>query len=122
MAPVLSVGNFPAHAVGKIRADDTADRITTTVKEKRSNEIYEVEVHFEFRSPDRDNVRLCEGLDAAPYHIVLNRFALDGKIADRRIIRNGEGHSRTQVTEEEGIIKVDITVRNVSGIQMMGPV
>lgn len=119
-SPILSVGNYPAHSDGKIRANDTASSITTTVKEKKSKEVYEVEVHFEFKQPLKVNVDACEEMDAAPCHIVLNRFNLNGTVADRRIIRNGEGNSRTEVTEENGVINVDIKIQNVNGIQLIG--
>ena len=116
----LSVGNFPEHTGKQIKANDTQDNITTTVSERKDNEQYTVNIHFEFKNPTAMSVSLCEAMDVQPFHIILNQYALTGGIGSRRVIRNGEGQSRVEVSEEEGAIKIDITIQNVNGIQLIG--
>lgn len=116
----LSVGNFPQHTGKQIRSNDSLNDITTTVKEKKNEEQYTVELHFEFKQPTATSVGLCEALDLAPYHIILKQYSLNGTIAGRRVIRSGEGQYKVSVTEEKGIINVDIAIENVNGIQLIG--
>lgn len=116
----LQVGNYPAHSEKQINANDTYDNITSKVSEKKKNEQYTVSIHFEFQKPTEDAVFTCESLDYDPYHIVLNQYDFTGAIASRRVIRNGTGQSRVEMTEEKGIIKVDMTVQNLNGIQLIG--
>lgn len=115
----LSVGNFPEHTGKQIKANDTQDNITTAVSENKDNEQYAVEVHFEFNVPTAMSVSLCETLDIRPFHIILNQYSLTGGIGSRRVIRNGEGQSRVKVTEEKGVIKVDVSIKNTNGIQLI---
>lgn len=115
----LSVGHYPASTGKQINTNDTSDKITTTAIEEKDGEVFQVKVHFEFQNPTKTATTLCEALDLKPYHIVLNQLDFTGKVASRRIIRNGIGQSRTVVTENKGIISVDITVRNTNGIQLL---
>lgn len=115
----LSVGHFPDATGKQIDANDTAEEVTTSAKETKEGEVFEVKLHFELKNPTKTKVSLCEALDWRPYHMVLNQMDFTGKVASRRIVRNGEGQSRVQVTESEGIIVVDVTVRNTNGIQMI---
>lgn len=116
----LSVGNFPQHTGKQIRANDTYDDATTSVKEKKDGEQYTVTLHFEFKRPTATAVKLCEAMDLAAYHIVLKQYTISGGLGSRRIIRNGDGQSRVVVTEGKGVVNVDITIQNVNGIQMIG--
>lgn len=116
----LQVGNYPAHSGKQIHANDTYENITSKVSEKKDGEQYTVSVHFEFQKPTENSVLLCESLDYTPYHIVLNQYDFAGAMVSRRLIRNGTGQSRVEVTEEKGVIKVDMTVQNVNGIQLIG--
>lgn len=116
----LSVGHYPGATGKQIEANDSAEEITTSAKESKDGEVFEVNLHFEFKNPTKTKVSLCEALDWKPYHIVLNQMDFVGKVASRRVIRNGEGQSRVKVTEDKGIILVDVTVRNTNGIQMIG--
>lgn len=116
----LAVGNFDGHSGIYIQSNDRQDEITTKVSEKKNGEQYTVSVHFEFVRPTQEAVRLCEGLDEAPYHIVLNQLGFTGAVASRRVIRCETGQSRAEVTEEKGTVKVDVTVQNVNGIQLIG--
>lgn len=115
----LAVGNFSENTGKKIRANDSAENVTTSAKESKEGEVFEVNVHFEFKNPTKTQTTLCEALDLKPYHIVLNQMDFTGKVASRRIIRNGVGQSRVYVTENQGVISVDATIRNVSGIQIL---
>lgn len=116
----LSVGHYPDASGKQIDANDSAEEITTSANESKDGEVFEVNLHFEFKNPTKTKVSLCEALDWKPYHIVLNQMDFVGKVASRRVIRNGEGQSRVKVTEDKGIILVDVTVRNTNGIQMIG--
>lgn len=116
----LSVGNYPANTGKQICANDSAEEITTSAKEAKDGEVFEVNLHFEFRNPSKTSVSLCEALDWKPYHIVLSQMDFTGKVAARRIIRNGVGQSRVAVTESQGVVSVDVTVRNTNGIQLIG--
>ena len=113
----LSVGHYPNASAKQIDTDDSAGEVTTSANESKDNEVYEVNLHFEFRNPTKTEATLCEALDFAPYHVVLNQMDFTGKVASRRIIRNGQGQSRVKVTENQGILSVDMTIRNVNGIQ-----
>jgi len=116
----LAVGNFTEHTGKSIRANDTQERVTTRVEEQKDGEYYKVSVHFEFTSPTQTSVGLCEALDYAAYHVILNQYDFTGRTASRRVIRCEEGQGRVEVTEEKGIVKVDATIRNVNGIQIIG--
>lgn len=116
----LSVGHYPDASGKQIDANDSAEDITTSAKESKDGEVFEVNLHFEFKNPTKTKVSLCEALDWKPYHIVLNQMDFTGRVASRRVIRNGEGQSRVQVTEDKGIISVDVTIRNNNGIQPIG--
>lgn len=115
----LSVGHYPDASGKQIDANDSAEDVTTSAKESKDGEIYEVNLHFEFKNPTKTKTSLCEALDWKPYHVVLNQMDFTGKVASRRIIRNGIGQSRVKVTEDKGIISVDITIRNTNGIQFI---
>lgn len=115
----LSVGHFPGATAKQIDANDSAEEVTTSAKESKDGEVFEVNLHFEFKNPTKTKVALCEALDWKPFHAVLNQMDFTGKVASRRVIRNGEGQSRVQVTEDKGIIFVDVTVRNTNGIQLI---
>ena len=115
----LSVGHFPNGNAKQIHANDSANEVTTSANESKDGEVFDVELHFEFKNPTKTKMVLCESLDRAPYHVVLNQMDFTGKVASRRIIRNGKGQSRVKVTENQGIISVDMTIRNVNGIQLI---
>ena len=116
----LSVGNYPTNTGKQICANDSAEEITTSAKESKDGEVFEVNLHFEFKNPTKNSVSLCEALDWKPYHVVLSYMDYTGKVAVRRIIRNGVGQSRVAVTESQGVVSVDVTIRNTNGIQMVG--
>lgn len=116
----LQVGHYPKHTGKQIRSNDTADNVTSSVSEDFDNGYYTVNVHFEFSNPDTNSVNLCQALDTAPFHVILVSYALDGRVTSRRIIRNEEGQSLTFVTESNGIVSVDMTIVNPSGIQLIG--
>ena len=116
----LSVGHYPGGTAKQIHANDSSDKVTTSANESKDGEVFEVNLHFEFRNPTKTSVSLCEALDWKPYHIVLSQMDFAGKVAARRIIRNGIGQSRVSVTESEGVVSVDVTVRNTNGIQLVG--
>jgi hypothetical protein len=113
----LSVGNFPDGSAKQIHANDSADNVTTSATESKDGEFFEVNLHFEFKNPTKTEATLCEALDLAPYHVVLNQMDFTGKVASRRVIRNGVGQSRVKVSENQGLLSVDMTIRNVKGIQ-----
>ena len=115
----LSVGNFSAPTGKQIHANDSAEEVTTSATETKDGEIFEVILHFEFKNPTKTQVTLCEAMDWKPYHVVLNQMDFTGKVASRRIIRNGIGQSRVKVTENLGIISVDMSIKNTSGIQLI---
>lgn len=115
----LSVGHYTGGTAKQIDANDSADEVTTSANESKDGEVFEVNLHFEFKNPTKTKTSLCEALDFAPYHVVLNQMDFTGKVASRRIIRNGKGQSRVKVTENQGIISVDMTIRNVNGIQLI---
>ena len=115
----LSVGHFPSPTGKQINTTDSSDEVTTSATESKDGEFFEVKLHFEFKNPTKTQVTLCEALDWKPYHIILNQMDFTGKVASRRMIRNGIGQSRVTVTENLGIISVDITVKNTSGIQLI---
>lgn len=115
----LSVGNFSGHTGKKIKTNDSAEEITTSANESKDGEVFEVNLHFEFKNPTKTATDLCEALDFKPYHVVLNQLDFTGKVASRRIVRNGTGQSRVTVTENMGVIAVDMIVRNVNGIQIV---
>lgn len=115
----LSVGYYPSPSAKQIHANDSASEVTTSAKESKDGEVFEVKLHFEFKNPTKTSTTLCEALDLAPYHIVLSQLDFAGKVAARRIIRNGVGQSRVHVTEDVGIVKVDVTVCNTNGIQFI---
>lgn len=115
----LSVGHYPDGTGKQIDANDTADDVTTSAKESKDGDIFEVKLHFEFKNPTKTKVSLCEALDWKPYHIVLSQMDFTGKVASRRVIRNGIGQSRVQITEDMGIVSVDVTVKNTNGIQLI---
>lgn len=116
----LQVGHFPRHTGKQIRSNDTPDNVTTSVSEDFDDEVYTVNLHFEFSNPDGNSVNLCTALDSAPFHVVLLAYALDGSVSSRRVIRNEEGQSRTTVTEENGVFSVDMKIVTPSGIQLVG--
>ncbi len=116
----LQVGHYDKHTGKQIRSNDTASEVTSSVSEEFDNEVYTVKIHFEFTQPSANAVGLCEALDKAPFHVVVVRYALDGSVADKRIIRNGEGQSRTTLTESAGVVSVDMTVVCANGIQLLG--
>lgn len=113
----LSVGHYPSASAKQINTNDSAEDVTTSAKESKDGEIFEVNLHFEFKNPTKTEATLCEALDLSPYHVVLNHLDFTGKVSSRRIIRNGVGQSRVKITEEKGILSVDMTVKNMSGIQ-----
>lgn len=115
----LSVGHYPNSLAKQINANDSAEEVTTSANESKDGEFFEVGLHFEFKNPTKTETTLCEALDFAPYHVVLNHMDFTGKVASRRIIRNGKGQSRVKVTENQGVISVDMTIRNVNGIQLI---
>ena len=116
----LSVGHFPEPTAKQIDANDSAQEVTTSAKESKDGEVFEVNLHFEFKNPTKTRVSMCEAMDWNPFHIVLCQMDFTGKVASRRVIRNGVGQSRVKVTEDMGVISVDVTVRNTNGIQMIG--
>ena len=115
----LSVGHYPGGTAKQIHANDSSNEVTTSANELKDGEVFEVNLHFEFRNPTKTETSLCEALDLAPYHVVLNQMDFTGKVASRRVIRNGTGQSRVKVTEDQGIVLVDMTIRNVNGIQLI---
>ena len=115
----LSVGHFSSPTGKQIKTTDSSEEVTTSATESKDGEIFEVNLHFEFKNPTKTQTTLCEALDYRPYHVVLNQMDFTGKVASRRIIRNGIGQSRVKVTENLGVISVDMTIKNTSGIQLI---
>ena len=115
----LSVGYYPGATAKQIHANDSAEEITTSAKESKDGEVFQVELHFEFKNPSKTETSLCEAMDWSPFHAVLNQMDFTGKVTSRRIIRNGWGNSRVKVAENNGIVSVDILIRNTNGIQFL---
>lgn len=115
----LSVGNHPQHTTTTIKSNDTPDDVTTSVTEEYNNEQYVVNIHFEFKKPTSTAVSLVEAFDFQPFHVVLKHQALDGKSSLIRVIQNGLGQFRSTITENQGVINVNMTIVNTNGIQLI---
>lgn len=117
----MEIGSFPSHTGKRISTNDTAKKVNTKVSEKTDNSFYKVSIRFQFEKGDANSLNLCMALNIKPFYFFIRYLGMDGRVVGSRFISNDLGSSQASITEEQGLVTVEITLANVNGIQTIVP-